>query len=116
MAIYLLQIEGQKKTQYKWYKNPPEIRGRHSFQVHIPKTLGAAETVNTPYEAWNLLITDEIIDIVVKYTNMKIQANKRDENVVDNCTHKDTNNNEIKACIGLLYVIGEFSIYCVAKN
>lgn len=55
------------KNRYKWAKNPPKRDVRtpaHNLVTHLPGLKGPARLRNpsTPYEAWQVLFTHEILD------------------------------------------------------
>ena len=68
----------------------------------LPEIIGQARNTTMPLEAWNCLITGEILDNILHHTNqyiLIIQPNfsrERDANLTDKT--------ELKACIGLLYL------------
>ena len=70
----------------------------------LPGVIGQARNATTPLEAWNCLITGEILDNTVHHTNQCIpiiQSNFSRERDA-----KLTDKTELKALIGLLYLAG----------
>jgi hypothetical protein len=68
----------------------------------LPGAIGQSRNATTPLEAWNYLITDEILDNIAHHTNqyvLIIQSNFSHERV-----SKLTDKTELKAFIGLLYL------------
>ncbi|XP_032670042.1 piggyBac transposable element-derived protein 4-like isoform X1 [Odontomachus brunneus] len=86
-----------------WFVTPQEKERQKTD--HVPEALGAAKDVNTPLEAWSLLFTDEMLNIIIKYTNAEM-ARKREHNFTDTTDLSDTDLEEIKAFIGFLYFCG----------
>lgn len=96
------------KSGYKWSSDVPEKRGRRqkrNLVSHLPGAKGAARNISSPVEAWNLLFSDEILNLVVIHTNEEIF---RRCSILPNrqSYQKDTDILEIKALIGLLYLCG----------
>jgi len=91
------------KNGFKWSKNAPETRGRHSIKTYIPSGKGAAKNIRTPLEAWTLLFTDKILNVIVLYTNEEIDR-KYPNSEVSFEHHLSVD--ELKAFIGLLYFSG----------
>lgn len=93
----------------KWKRNPPPRsvrRGPHNIIIHLPGVKGQAIAAKSAVDCWNCLFTEEILDIVVRYTNQYIEtlrntfSRERDINPTDVI--------EIKAFIGLLYLAGSY--------
>ncbi|CAK1598868.1 unnamed protein product [Parnassius mnemosyne] len=66
------------KTRYKWSKTPPHpsrIR-QHNIIEECAGLKGPALSKNemSPVETWELLLTDDIIQAIVLYTNQKLEA------------------------------------------
>jgi len=96
-------IRGRNK--YQWSKNAPETRGRRSLRTYIPTSKNVAQNVDTPIKAWSLLFTDEMLDIIVKYTNEEINRKCPDENSRGPVKHF-IDLIELKSFLGLLYFSG----------
>nr|CAI5845241.1 unnamed protein product [Callosobruchus analis] len=77
------------KSRYKWSRDPPTRDRRtpaHNIVTHLPGLRGSARLTNptTPLQAWQLLFTDEILEVILKHTNAKItelSAKYHSENV-----------------------------------
>lgn len=99
------------KNGYKWSKNPPETRGQRSMpiQMHFPTPTASAMNIRSPIDAWGLLITDEILNIIVSHTNERIRdylnTQESDERK-NNSTFREIDIIQLKAFIGLLYFAG----------
>ena len=99
------------KNRYKWSKNPPassRTRGENII-LQLPWLKGPAANsiLTTPYEAWSLLVTDNILDVLVDQINRKITDESHKYGGTS--THVDyTDKVEIKALLGLLYLSGIF--------
>ncbi|KAG5883342.1 hypothetical protein JTB14_033786 [Gonioctena quinquepunctata] len=65
-----------KKNRYKWSKSPPASTRTKAENIilQLPWLNGPAANnlPTTPYGAWSLLVTDNILDIIVEHTNRKI--------------------------------------------
>lgn len=111
-----------KNNSYKWAKIPPlrTKTPRHNI-ITVQRGLQGPSKVSppkTPLEAWNLLITEDMIEIIVRHTNEKIDILKqryKQFSVRKNCRKtflptfiKNTDAFEIRAFIGLLYLQGLF--------
>lgn len=100
------------KSGHKWNLSAPESSRRRSQlqQSYAPSTKGNATRVKTPLEAWSVLFTDEILDIIVKHTNEQVEREitvMRQNNVrLDTSVHKVIDKVELKATFGLLYYAG----------
>ena len=61
------------KNGHKWCREAPESRGRRSrIVLHLPGLKQSCQA-ESPNEFRNLLFTDNIIDIILKYTNAEIE-------------------------------------------
>lgn len=60
------------------------------------------------YDAWNLFFTDEILDTILRYTNMFISNNGQKQCSVANSTNGIIDRQELVAYFGLLYVRGAY--------
>ncbi|XP_036145519.1 piggyBac transposable element-derived protein 4 isoform X1 [Monomorium pharaonis] len=98
------------KSGVKWSLNAPKPRDRRSQYIHKPAVKGNAVNAHAPIEAWSCLLSDDILEIIVKHTNEEIDRNIRDKqakNIKINLScHKHIDLIELKACIGLLYYAG----------
>lgn len=99
------------KNRYKWAENPPaSSRTRaHNIIIHLPGIKGPAlEKPNmTLIEAWSLLISSDILNSLVEYTNQKITMSS--ENSTANVTYTNhVDIEEMRAFIGLMFLCGIF--------
>jgi hypothetical protein len=94
------------KDGTKWYKTPPphSRTKAHNIFTNKPGPKGAAKNAKTIIDTWRLMITDDILELIVKYTNIYIQTQKEKFSRERDAT--ETNVAEIKAVIGLLYYSG----------
>lgn len=110
------------KDNTKWAKTP-SIRGRtasYNIVTVLPGLIGAARNnrPSTPLEAWNVLPSEEMLQKIVTYTNIKIAlcrekyaTFKRRPQAKKKCKPAftaDTSLTEVKALLGLLYLQGIF--------
>ncbi|KAH9629335.1 hypothetical protein HF086_017710, partial [Spodoptera exigua] len=94
-----------KDGRTKWYKSPPRTNVRtraENLITHLPGCKDAARHKKTQLECFETFFTDEIIDMVLIYTNQKITS--RMENSTSNPSYGETNKAEIKALFGLLFL------------
>lgn len=91
----------------KWKKQCPPLNSRtrsNNIVLRLPGPIGEARNAKSDTDCLNLLLTDDVITIITHCTNIyitKIAANfkrGRDANL--------TSNEEIKGCIGILYLAG----------
>lgn len=98
-----------KNQETLWMNQPPlqavRVRSRNIVPArHAPGVKPAGKHALTPVQSWSLYFTDEILQQIVEYTNIKIRqlqpqfSRERDA--------KETYVLEIKAVIGLLYLAG----------
>ncbi|XP_025994301.1 piggyBac transposable element-derived protein 4 [Solenopsis invicta] len=85
-------------------KNNSELRTKalestgRSVTTRLPECGQRVKEMETPLEVWSLLFPDELLEIIVKYTNEKIEGTFNPD--------QQTDLTEIKAFIGLLYFAG----------
>ena len=68
-----------RTSNLKWSFNAPESRGRAlktEFENVKAEAKGAAKFVTTPLEAWSLLLSDEILNKIILYTNIEIERHR----------------------------------------
>ncbi|TGZ46383.1 Uncharacterized protein DBV15_03650 [Temnothorax longispinosus] len=95
------------KDKFKWSLDTPEARGQRS-RVHLPAAKGNSSNATNPYESWNALFSDEMLDLILKWTNAEIETYKTTHvfEAADSATFSSLTLNELKAYIGLLYYQG----------
>ncbi|KAG5876827.1 hypothetical protein JTB14_014157 [Gonioctena quinquepunctata] len=102
-----------KKNRYKWSKSPPaSTRSKaENIILQLPWLNGPAANnlPTTPYGAWSLLVTDNILDIIVEHTNRKItdESHKYGDRL---------NRNETFSSLASEYGVGRSTIYDVKKK
>lgn len=94
----------------KWFHDPKSnIVQRTSNQNlirRLPGVIGGARQASTPMESWSCFFTNDIMEIIVHYTNQYIEkirekyGRERDAKCIDLI--------ELKAFIGLLYLAGVY--------
>lgn len=95
------------KNRYKWTSREPEPRGRKAAErlvTHLPGLMGDATSVTSPIEAWSLLMPDELLNVIVSFTNVEISLKR--ESINDQTYTHAINLQELKAFLGLLYFSG----------
>lgn len=96
------------RNGHLWSVQQPERRGRvleRNLIVHLPGAKGPAKNVSSPFEAWNLLIDNSILDEILNRTNEEIKRKVENINIKQSY-HKDINKDELLAFFGLLYISG----------
>jgi hypothetical protein len=78
-----------------------------NLRIIIPGRRGPAESIMTddPLKMFELFVSDEIVDIIVRYTNERIIIRRAKFDPPQRYTH-DTSRGEVKALIGLLLFSG----------
>jgi hypothetical protein len=111
------------KNHYKWSGSIPSSRtriARRNIIVGEPGNVGVATGVSSSISAWSLFFTDEILNGIVRYTNVKIAEQRvryrsdRPQEDDDDDTGgsvrpsfaRDVNVVELKALFGLYYLSG----------
>lgn len=87
-----------------WSKTKPSACDRKRDAMHFPEVLGDAQYAVTPYECWRCIISEDMIEKIVEYTNMYIFSIK--DQFERERDAKPTDVVEFKAFIGLLYLAG----------
>ncbi|XP_043270636.1 uncharacterized protein [Venturia canescens] len=95
------------KCGIKWSEIVPVRHGRRSsaHQTFEPSPANAALEIDSPLDAFQILFSKEIIDIIVLHTNEEIDrevARLRKDNLVVQSYHSHTTSDEINAYIGVL--------------
>ncbi|XP_073401078.1 uncharacterized protein [Dendrobates tinctorius] len=104
LAYYL----GKDKNT-KWNKKAPKNKQRresHNIITHLPGVIGSARKAKTAVEFWSNLITDSMLETIVRFTNQYIDTIKEQFSRERDITNTDVI--ELKAFIGLLYLAGAF--------
>lgn len=102
-----ITIVGKDGT--RWSKVPSrQTRMRpHNIMVRLPGVVGpTAVNAKTELECWNLFFSANILAMIVMYTNQHINSLKEKFLRDRNC--RQTDQTEIKAFFGLLYLAGVF--------
>ncbi|GBP21878.1 PiggyBac transposable element-derived protein 4 [Eumeta japonica] len=92
------------KNQHKWSTIPRDPRTRTGARnvLHIvPGPVGISKEFSEPKDLFHLFIPEEIIDIIVQYSNIEINI-KNNKYKTSKYTTTQTSANEIKALLGLL--------------
>ncbi|CAG4967188.1 unnamed protein product [Parnassius apollo] len=98
---------GHYKTICKWSKTPyPQgIRTRRqNIVTEQPGPQGTARAVSNPFESWLLLLGVDMLQHIVECTNIKIASMQTNYERQRDC--EETNIIELKALIGIMYLIG----------
>ena len=84
---------------------PPRQNSRiriHNILTHLPSVKSAAKHATTPAEAWETFFTEEMLQLIVEYTNLEIQRIRGNYSWEQNAN--PTNIVELKALIGLCFL------------
>ncbi|XP_071051718.1 piggyBac transposable element-derived protein 4-like [Onthophagus taurus] len=95
------------KDGTRWSKQHPPINVRtraHNLVTHLPGPKGKAKDATTPFEGWNCMISDNMINHIVRYTNIYIDLSRG--KFVRERDAAPTDQREMKALFGLLYYAG----------
>ena len=109
----LCTIVGKGGTA-KWETIPPRQNSRtriHNIVTHLLGVKSAAKRAATPTEAWKTFFTEEILQLIVEYTNLEFQYIRGNYSRERNAN--PTNIVELKALIGLLFLAGLLRSYHV---
>ncbi|GFX93038.1 DDE_Tnp_1_7 domain-containing protein [Trichonephila clavipes] len=85
----------------KWHKNKGNTSVHtcsHNIVIHLPRAKGSAKTCKTPLEFFNLFISKDIKQDIIKYTNLYIERVQM--NIQEIKTVKKIDENEVNASIG----------------
>lgn len=96
-----------KNKETKCNKTSPSQRVRsksHNIIKKLPGVIGAAKAAQTPLECWSCLMTDDILNIIVQYTNQYIETVK--ESFQRESDARTIDIIELKAFLGLLFLEG----------
>ncbi|KAG8260932.1 hypothetical protein J6590_085945, partial [Homalodisca vitripennis] len=97
-----------KDNTTAWSVVVPTKRGRplaRNILIIKPGPKNWAERAESPLEAWNLLFTQEMLNLIVLHTNQEIER-KSAHYSIGNYSVNPTTFPEIKALIGLYYLAG----------
>jgi len=84
-----------------------KFRLKSSVSNFSGKGKGAAKTISSPIEAWSLLFSDDLLNIILKYTNREIEHYRRRSTAKNLSSHYNMlDMRELKAFLGLLYYAG----------
>lgn len=73
-------------------------------KLYLPSAKFEAKNVTTPLEAWSLLFSPNILEIIIQHTNEEIERKR--ETYSRQKYYGNTNVIEFKAFLGLLYFSG----------
>lgn len=97
-------IGKDKTTRWRLNVNSRVRRGRENIVSHLPGVKAIAKDAKTRIECWKLFFSDQIIDHIVKYTNIYLDKLRPFYSRSRDC--RGTNPSEIFALLGLLYMAG----------
>lgn len=101
------------KNRYKWSRQEPTRHVRtpsHNLIVHLPGLRQPAkiQEYNNPQKVWNLLFSDDMINRIVQWTNVKLRTMAEGYKRKDKPELKDVDYVEMKAFLGLLVFSSAF--------
>lgn len=93
---------------WTWQKQPRnrQRRSKQNILLHLPGVIGPAKNVTNILDSWKCLITDAMIQCIVDNTNKFIITIQ--DNYSRSRDARQTDNVEIKALFGLLYLAGVY--------
>ncbi|GBP51853.1 hypothetical protein EVAR_88558_1 [Eumeta japonica] len=97
------------KNRYKWAKDPPNraVRtGQHNIIASMPESKLNEQDEKDPFSLWKKLMTPDILEEILKWTNMKIRKLKLKYNRENRPEIQDINMIELQAFLGLSNVYG----------
>nr|XP_022905293.1 uncharacterized protein LOC111417296 [Onthophagus taurus] len=93
------------KTKWNSFPKPTSRTRAKNIVLHLPGPKRAAKSVVKPQDTFSLFFDGDMVDKIVKYTNIKIESVL--ENRVNLCSYeRRTNREEIYAVFGLLFICG----------
>jgi len=94
-----------KKNFFYWFGTPFEqtFTSLSSVSNFSAKGKGAAENISSAVEAWSLLFSDDLLNLILKYTNQEIEQKRKSCNKNRKSRFRALDMLELKAFIGLLY-------------
>ncbi|XP_056639357.1 uncharacterized protein LOC130446872 [Diorhabda sublineata] len=96
------------KNRFKWSKTPPRIRQHNIIEERVGlKGPALSKNEMSPIETWELLLTDDIIQLIVQYTNQKLEA-KYISPLIRPYYAKNIDSCELRAYFGLLLLTAIF--------
>lgn len=97
------------KNRFKWSKEPATSnRGRrpqHNIVLQLPGLREAAKNIGdpiNPFKVWKLLFCDDICEMVVKWTNVRIGRERAKYKKQNSATLRDLDMDEFYAFMGFL--------------
>lgn len=106
-TAYRMQ-KGQIIETWNWNRKPFSRRkvGPHNILIKIPGVVGPVKGFTNILKTWSCLFDDSMINNIVTYTNQYISTIKIEFSRERDVTSTDAT--EIKAFIGLLYLLGVY--------
>lgn len=97
------------KNRYKWAATEPtrNVRTPAHNILKLPGNRNALPTIEA-LKAWQQIFSQDILDIVVYYTNLKIQEFRKKADNQNRTEYRDTNVVEINGLLGLLLLTAAF--------
>lgn len=102
-----------EEQSVNWTSTKPVATGRQSAADIIttrPGPRGRARGIQDPEQAWRLFFSDEMIDLVVRHTNKKIDETRKSLQAETlskkGPTYSPTTTEEVTAFLGLMYTRG----------
>ncbi|CAH1979595.1 unnamed protein product [Acanthoscelides obtectus] len=97
------------KNRYKWAATEPtrNVRTPAHNILKLPGNKNALPSIE-PVDAWRKIFSDDILDIVVHYTNLKIQEFRSKPGNENRTEYRETNSVEINYFLGLLLLSAVF--------
>nr|CAI5830619.1 unnamed protein product [Callosobruchus analis] len=96
-----------KDKKFHWMAHPPRpnVRTpRKNIVSRLPGVKNIAKNANSVESCWRLYITEEMVEQIVRYTNIYLAKLRNNYSRERDC--RDTDTTEVYAFIGLLYMAG----------
>ncbi|CAH2000010.1 unnamed protein product [Acanthoscelides obtectus] len=97
------------KNRYKWASTEPtrNVRTPAHNILKLPGNKNALPNIE-PVNAWRKIFSEDILDIVVHYTNLKIQEFRSKPGNENRAEYREANSVEINGFLGLLLLTAAF--------
>ncbi|XP_066258799.1 piggyBac transposable element-derived protein 4-like [Euwallacea similis] len=103
-----------ERDRHKWSSEsfvPCSRTQKHNIVLRVPTLKGSSVLLGQEARSctvWNLLVTDDILNIILRWTNEKIQKQREKLKDSSRAEHQDLDIIEFRAFIGLLFYTAVF--------
>lgn len=101
-------LTSQNATKWSPMPERSHVRSRPENTGFLAGVKPIGQNASTAIQCWKLIITDDMLQDVVKHTNTEIQLKRSvcNDSHTQKCVYYDTSLSELKAFVGLLYLAG----------